>query len=135
MEQPQCGSSSVVAAAVWQRQQRGVGSPVASAWQYQHDGVIAVAVQQKCGIVSVQAAKVSPCGESGVAVAVWQQRQMVSAGRSRPGVINQGVARAFARVRRPGVLTFAAVSEVGVSGRRVVGGHSLNSHLLIPYKQ
>lgn len=25
-----------------------------------------------------------------------------------------------------GVLTFAAVSEVGVSGRRVDGGHSLN---------
>ena len=127
MEQPKCGSISEAAAAVWQRQQCGVGSPVASAWQYQHDGVIAVAVQQKCGIVSVQAAKVSPCGESGVAVAVWQQRQMVSAGRSRPGVINQGVARAFARVRRPGVLTFAAVSEVGVSGRRVGGGHSLNS--------
>ena len=42
-------------------------------------------------------------------------------------MINQGVARAFARVRRPGVLTFAAVSEVGVSGRRVDGGHSLNS--------
>ena len=42
-------------------------------------------------------------------------------------MINQGVARAFARVRRPGVLTFAVVSEVGVSGRRVDGGHSLNS--------
>ena len=42
-------------------------------------------------------------------------------------MINQGVARAFARVRRPGLLTFAAVSEVGVSGRRVGGGHSLNS--------
>ena len=42
-------------------------------------------------------------------------------------MINQGVARAFARVRRPGVLAFAAVSEVGVSGRRVDGGHSLNS--------
>ena len=41
-------------------------------------------------------------------------------------MINQGVARAFARVRRPGVLTFAVVSEVGVSGRRVDGGHSLN---------
>ena len=124
VEQPQCGSSSVVAAAVWQRQQRGVGSPVASAWQYQHDGVIAVAGQQiKCGIVSVQAAEAGPCGESGVAVAVWQQRQMAAAGRSRPGVINQGIARAFARVRRPGVLTFAAVSEVGVNGRRVDGGH------------
>ena len=45
-------------------------------------------------------------------------------------MINQGVARAFARVRRPGVLTFAAVSEVGVSGRRVDGGHSLNSFSL-----
>ena len=44
-------------------------------------------------------------------------------------MINQGVARAFARVRRPGVLTFAAVSEVGVSGRRVDGGHSLNSQI------
>jgi hypothetical protein len=42
-------------------------------------------------------------------------------------MINQGVARAFARVRRPGVLTFAAVSGVGVSGRRVDGGHFLNS--------
>ena len=38
-------SGCVAAAAVWQRQQCGVGSPVASAWQYQHDGVIAVAVQ------------------------------------------------------------------------------------------
>ena len=46
-------------------------------------------------------------------------------------MINQGVARAFARVRRPGVLTFAAVSEVGVSGRRVDGGHSLNSQTTI----
>ena len=45
-------------------------------------------------------------------------------------MINQGVARAFARVRRPGVLTFAAVSEVGVSGRRVDGGHSLNSYVI-----
>ena len=123
VEQPQCGSSSVAAAAVWQRQQCGVGSPVASAWQYQRGGVIAVAGQQKCGIVSVQAAEAGQCGESGVAVAVWQQRQMAAAGRSRPGVVNQGVARAFARVRRPGVLTFAAVSEVGVSGRRVDGGH------------
>ena len=120
----------MAAAAVWQRQQCGVGSPGASAWQYQHDGVIAVAGQQKCGIVSVQAAEAGPCGESGVAVAVWQQRQMAAAGRSWPGMINQGVARAFSRVRRPGVLTFAAVSEVGVSGRRVDGGHSLNSHLL-----
>ena len=127
--QQQCGrSGSVAAAAVWQRQQCGVGSPVASAWQYPHDGVIAVARQPECDIISVQAAEAGPCGESGVAVAVWQQRQMAAAGRSRPGVINQGVARAFARVRRPGVFTFAAVSELGVSGRRVDGGHSLNSH-------
>ena len=35
----------------------GVGSPVASAWQYQHGSVIAVAGQRKCGIVSVQAAE------------------------------------------------------------------------------
>ena len=46
VEQPQCGSSSVAAAAVWHRQQCGVGSPVASAWQYQRGGVIAVAGQQ-----------------------------------------------------------------------------------------
>ena len=32
MEQPQCGSGSVAAAAVLQRQRCGVGSPVASAW-------------------------------------------------------------------------------------------------------
>ena len=50
----------------------------------------------------------APCGESGVAVAVWQQRQVAAAGRSRPGGINQGVARAFARVRRPGVLGHSA---------------------------
>ena len=42
-------------------------------------------------------------------------------------MINQGVARAFARVRKRGVLTFAAISEVGVGGRRVDGGHRLNS--------
>ena len=48
----------MAAAAVWQRQQMcGVGSPVASAWQYQHGSVIAVAGQRKCGIVSVQAAE------------------------------------------------------------------------------
>ena len=47
---------------------------------------------------------------------------MAAAGRSRPGMINQGVARAFARVRKRGVLTFAAISEVGVGGRRVDGG-------------
>ena len=35
----------------------GVGCPVASAWQYQHGSVIAVAGQRKCGIVSVQAAE------------------------------------------------------------------------------
>ena len=39
----------------------------------------------------------APCGESGVAVAVWQQRQVAAAGRSRPGVINQGVARVRSR--------------------------------------
>ena len=86
-----------------------------------------MARQQECDIVSGGAAEAGPCGESGVAAAVWQQRQMAAAGRSRPGMINQGVARAFARVRRPGLLTFAAVSEFGVSGRRVGGGHSLNS--------
>ena len=48
----------MAAAAVWQRQQMcGVGCPVASAWQYQHGSVIAVAGQRKCGIVSVQAAE------------------------------------------------------------------------------
>ena len=55
------------------------------------------------------------CGSSGVAAAAdgssWAE--------PAAGMINQGVARAFARVRRPGLLTFAAVSEVGVSGRRV----------------
>ena len=124
VEQP---SGCVAAAAVWQRQQCGIGGPVASAWQYQYGGGIAVARQQECDIISVQAAEAGPCGESGVAAAVWQQRQMAAAGRSRPGMINQGVARAFARVRRPGVLTFAAVSEVGVSGRRVDGGHSFST--------
>ena len=121
VEQP---GGCVAAAAVWQRQQCGVGGQVASAWQYQYGGGIAVARQPECDIISVQAAEAGPCGESGVAAAVWQQRQMAAAGRSRPGMINQGVASAFARVRRPGVLTFAAVSEVGVSGRRVDGGHS-----------
>ena len=118
-----CGRSGSVAA----RQQCGVGGQVASAWQYQYGGGIAVARQPECDIISVQAAEAGPCGESGVAAAVWQQRQMAAAGRSRPGMVNQGVASAFARVRRPGVLTFAAVSEVGVSGRRVGGGHRLNS--------
>ena len=42
-------------------------------------------------------------------------------------MINQRVARAFVRVHRPGALTFAAISEVGVGGRRVDGGHRLNS--------
>ena len=58
-----------------------------------------------------------------MAAAVGPQRQMAAAGRSRPGMINLGAARAFARVRKPGVLTFAAISEVGVGGRRVDGGH------------
>ena len=39
---------------------------------------------------------------------------MAAAGRSRPGVINQRVGRVFVRVRWPGVLTFAAISEVAV---------------------
>ena len=43
-------------------------------------------------------------------------------------MINQRVARAFVRVHRPGALTFAASSEVGVGGRRVDCGHRLNSH-------
>ena len=45
-------------------------------------------------------------------------------------MINQRVARAFVRVHRPGALTFAAISEVGVGGRRVDGGHRLNSQYL-----
>ena len=43
MEQLQCGSGSVAAAAVLQRQRCGVGGPVASAGQCQHGGVVAVA--------------------------------------------------------------------------------------------
>ena len=43
MEQPQCGSGSVAVAAVLQRQRCGVGSPLASAWQCQLGGVVAVA--------------------------------------------------------------------------------------------
>ena len=50
VEQP---SGCVAAVAVWQRQQCGVGGPVASAWQYQYGGEIAMARQQECDIVSV----------------------------------------------------------------------------------
>ena len=35
----------------------------------------------------------------------------------------------FVRVHRPGALTFAAISEVGVGGRRVGGGHRLNKRI------
>ena len=38
-------------------------------------------------------------------------------------MINQRDARVFVRVRWVGVLTFAAVSEVGLGGRRVDVGH------------
>ena len=65
-------------------------------------------------------------GSSGVAAAIDGS----SAGQGRPWVINQRVARAFVRVHRPGALTFAAISEVGVGGRRVDCGHRLNSHSL-----
>ena len=45
---------------------------------------------------------------------MWHKRQTVAAGRSRPGMIIQRVARVFMRVREPVVLTFAAmISEVG----------------------
>ena len=132
MEQPQCGSSSVAAAAVWQRQQCGVaGSPVrgsigvtVSAWRCDSSGRAAVVCVASSAYKQPRRAHVWPmwrerCGSIASAAVWWQQRQkMAAAGRSRPGVINQGVARAFARVRRPGVLTFAAVSVVGVSGRR-----------------
>ena len=76
-----------------------------------------MAGQQQRDIVSVVAA--GPGGENGVAaavctMAVWHQRQTVAAGRSRPGMIIQRVARVFMRVREPVVLTFAAmISEVG----------------------
>ena len=69
------------------------------------------------------AAEADPCGRNGVAAAVWQRRQAAAAGQGRPWVINQRIARAFVRVRRPGALTFAAISEVGVGGRRVEIGH------------
>jgi hypothetical protein len=71
----------------------------------------------------VVAAEVDPCGRNGVAAAVWRRRQAAAAGQGRPWVVNQRVARAFVRVRRPGALTFAAISEVGVGGRRVEIGH------------
>ena len=38
-------------------------------------------------------------------------------------MINQRDARVFVRVRWAGVLTFAAISEVGLGGRRVDVGH------------
>ena len=62
-----------------------------------------------------------------MAAAVWQRRQAAAAGQGRPWVINQRIARAFVRVRRPGALTFAAISEVGVGGRRVEIGHGFLS--------
>ena len=58
-----------------------------------------------------------------MAEAVWQQWQVAAAGRSRPGGVNQRDARVFVRVRWAGVLAFAAISEVGVGGRRVEIGH------------
>ena len=73
VEQP---SGCVAAAAVWQRQQCGIGGPVASAWQYQYGGGIAVARQQECDIVSVgRSSRGGPMwrerfGSSGVAAAV-----------------------------------------------------------------
>ena len=75
--------------------------------------------QWQRGIVSVIAAEADPCGRNGVAAAVWQRRQTAAAGQGRPWVINQRVSRAYVRVRRPGVLTYAAIIEVGVGGRRV----------------
>ena len=123
-------SSRSVAATVWPRRQCGSGSSVASAARWHRRDSISVAVwEQWQGSSSVASSAYKQPRRAHVARGVWQQRQMAAAGWSRPGMINQGVARAFARVRRPGVLTFAAISEVGVSGRRVDGGHSLNSHL------
>ena len=85
--------------------------------------------------VSVVAA--GPGGENGVAaalrcycgvhdggVASAADGSRLAAGRSRPGMIIQRVARVFMRVREPVVLTFAAmISEVGdgVGDRRVDG--------------
>ena len=89
-----------------------------------------MARQQECDIVSVGAAEAGPYGESGLAAAMWQRRWTAAAGQGRPWMINQRVARAFVRVHRPGALTFAAISEVGVGGRRVDGGHRLNSQYL-----
>ena len=52
-----------------------------------------------CDIVSGVVAAGPGGGERflGVAAAVWQQRQTVAAGQSRPGVINQGVSKGVAR--------------------------------------
>ena len=97
---------------------------VVSAWRCGGSGG-----QWQRGIVSVIAAEADPCGRNGVAAAVWQRRQAAAAGQGRPcWVINQRVARAFVRVRRrqtwrARALTFAAISEVGVGGRRVEIGH------------
>ena len=111
-------SGSVAAAAVWRRQPGGIGV-VVSAWRCGGSGG-----QWQRGIVSVIAAEADPCGRNGVAAAVWQRRQAAgAAGQGRPWVINQRVARAFVRVRGPGALTFSAISEVGVGGRRVKIGH------------
>ena len=61
-------------------------------------------------------------GSSGVAAAADGSSGAGPAVGDQSG-INQRVARAFVRVRRPGALTFAAISEVGVGGRRVEIGH------------
>ena len=63
-----------------------------------------------------------------MAAVVWQQRQTAAAGQSRPGVVNQRVARVFVRVRRSGVLTFAAISGVGVLGSEWAGGRVESGH-------
>ena len=57
------------------------------------------------------------CGSSGVAAAADGSSGAGPAVGDQSG-INQRVARAFVRVRRPGALTFAAISEVGLNGKR-----------------
>ena len=111
MEQLQCGSGSVAAAAVLQRQRCGVGSPVASAWQCQHGGVVAVAVaawhrqrgsgrggpmwQKRCGSSGVAAAA---GGSSGAGPAVLGDQ---SEGRAcvRAGAQTPDLARTRAHLR------------------------------------
>ena len=58
-------------------------------------------------------------GSSGVAAAVDGS----SGAGPAVGDQSEGRARAFVRMRRPGALTFAAISEVGVGGRRLEIGH------------